>query len=91
MRTVQKRFEIRTKRVRSKISRTSIRLRLCVTKSNKHIYAQIINDVEYKTLVSVSTRSEGIYSEKKSNCNKDKAFIVGERIGELAKKSVLTK
>jgi large subunit ribosomal protein L18 len=86
MRTVQKRFEVRTVRVRSKISKVSDRLRLCVTKSNRHIYAQIINDKESKTLVSVSTMNEGIRSEKKSNCNRAKAIIIGKKIGELANK-----
>jgi len=84
MRTVQRRFEIRTARVRSKISRVSDRLRLCVTKSNKHIYAQIINDKESKTLVSISTMDKEIRSEKKSSCNKEKALIIGQKIAELA-------
>ena len=85
MRSVQKRFDVRSVRVRSKISKVSDRLRLCVTKSNRHIYAQIINDKESKTLVSFSSMDESICLKKKSNCNKEKAAIVGKKIGELAK------
>ena len=47
--------KIRHERVRKKISGTPARPRLCVYRSNKHIYAQIIDDVSGKTLVSAST------------------------------------
>ena len=42
-------------RVRTKISGTPERPRLCVYRSNKNIYVQIIDDVAGKTLVSAST------------------------------------
>lgn len=45
----------RVRRIRKKISGTSERPRLRVFKSNKHIYAQIIDDVAGRTLVSMST------------------------------------
>ena len=45
----------RHKRVRSKISGTPECPRLCVFRSAKHIYAQVIDDVSGKTLVSAST------------------------------------
>jgi len=44
----------RHKRVRAKIFGTKERPRLCVFKSGKHIYAQLIDDEKGKTLVSVS-------------------------------------
>ena len=52
------RKEVRAKkhlRVRNKISGTAERPRLCVYRSNNHIYAQIIDDVAGTTLVSAST------------------------------------
>lgn len=58
----------RVSRIRKKISGTSERPRLCVFKSNKHIYAQIIDDSQGKTLVSMST--------------KDKTFELGEEKGK---------
>jgi len=48
--------ELRIKRVRAKIFGTKNRPRLCVLKSNKHIYAQIIDDEAGKTLVAASDK-----------------------------------
>ena len=48
-----KRFN-RHKRVRSKISGTKERPRLCVFRSNKHLYAQLLDDYKGKTLLSVN-------------------------------------
>ncbi len=49
----------RHRRVRKKIHGTAERPRLTVYRSNKHIYAQMIDDVEGKTLVASSTLSDG--------------------------------
>ena len=46
MRNSKLKFRIRKSRVRAKISRVSDRARLSVFKSGKHIYAQVIDDVE---------------------------------------------
>ena len=46
-------------RVRSKISGTPERPRLCVYRSTKHIYAQLIDDVNGVTLASASSMDEG--------------------------------
>ncbi|HAP67990.1 MAG TPA: 50S ribosomal protein L18, partial [Nitrospinae bacterium] len=48
----------RKERIRKKIKGDSERPRLTVYKSLKHIYAQIINDTEGKTVASVSTLSK---------------------------------
>ncbi len=66
-------------RVRNKISGTSDRPRLSVFKSNQHIFAQIIDDTNQKTLVSASTLKLGL------KCNREAAKKVGEEIGRLAK------
>jgi large subunit ribosomal protein L18 len=52
----EKRFR-RHKRVRAKISGTSKRPRLCVFKSNKHIYAQLIDDEKGRTLATASDQN----------------------------------
>ena len=49
----------RHKRVRGKICGSSSKPRLCVFRSLKHIYAQIIDDNEGKTLVSASSNEKG--------------------------------
>ena len=53
-------------RVRTKVSGTAERPRLCVYRSNTNLYAQIINDVTGKTLVSASTLDKEVKT-KKSN------------------------
>jgi large subunit ribosomal protein L18 len=68
-------------RIRKKISGTSARPRLCIFRSNKHIYAQIINDETGSTMVSSSTRT--ISGEPR--LTKEIAFKVGQEIAEKAK------
>jgi len=48
----------RHQRVRKMVRGTEDRPRLCVFKSSRHIYAQIINDEEGRTLVTASTLSK---------------------------------
>lgn len=69
----------RHKRVRATISGTSARPRLNVFRSNKNIYAQIIDDVAKMTIVAASTLSlEG------NTSNKDAARAVGVLVAKLA-------
>lgn len=71
----------RHRRVRAKISGTSERPRLNVFRSNKHIYAQIIDDVNGVTLVAASSMDKD-FGENGSN--KEAARKVGQTIGKLA-------
>jgi large subunit ribosomal protein L18 len=57
----------RVKRIRKKISGTGERPRLSVYKSNKHIYAQIIDDSLGKTLVAMSTMDKEYASDDEKN------------------------
>ena len=72
----------RHRRVRGKISGTGACPRLNVYRSLKNIYAQIIDDVTGKTLVSYSTASKEFNGY---GGNKDAASLVGKKIAELAK------
>ena len=72
----------RHKRVRAVISGTPERPRLCVFRSEKHIYAQVIDDVAGKTLAAAST-VEKDFTEYGGN--KDAAKKVGLMIAERAK------
>ena len=56
----------RRRRIRYKISGTAERPRLSVFRSNKHIYAQIIDDVQGHTLVETSSRALGIKDSVKT-------------------------
>lgn len=70
----------RHRRVRKKVTGTADRPRLAVYRSNKHIYAQVIDDTAGKTLASASTvvGAEG-------DSPKDKAKAVGLALAEKAK------
>ena len=71
------------RRIRKKISGTSAMPRLSVFRSNKQIYAQIIDDTTGKTLVSASS-----YNNKAAKGNKvEQAAVVGKQVAELAKKA----
>lgn len=79
-------FKKRQKRVRGKIRGTSDKPRLTVYRSNKEIYAQVIDDIKGKTLASYSSGKLGKTDRKKMS-KKDIAAKVGEEIAKLAVKS----
>ena len=74
----------RISRIRKKISGTNERPRLSVFKSNKHIYAQIIDDVAHKTLVAMST-VEKDFSQGEEKGKIGAAKVIGKIIAERAK------
>jgi len=75
----------RKKRVRKKIIGTRERPRLCVFRSARHIYAQIIDDSTGNTLVSVSSMSKDLVSDIGNNSgNKIGSEIVGAAIAKAA-------
>jgi large subunit ribosomal protein L18 len=67
-------------RIRKKMEGTSDRPRLCVYRSNKQIYCQLIDDLSGVTLASASSRDEGVAGTNKSEV----ARQVGELIGSKA-------
>jgi len=71
-------------RIRRKVSGTAVRPRLAVHYSNQHIYAQVIDDVAGKTLVSASTLDK---SFEKASSNIESAQKVGQLLAERAKGS----
>ena len=75
--------EKRIKRTRYKLKRVSNRKRLTVFRSNKHLYAQIIDDTVGKTLASASTKEKNMNIDNKDR--KSLAEIIGKNI---AKRSI---
>jgi large subunit ribosomal protein L18 len=71
-------------RVRKKIRGSSQRPRLNVFKSARHIYAQLIDDVSGKTLVSVSTVSNEVSADLKYTGNIEAARKIGSEIAKKA-------
>lgn len=75
----------RHRRVRRKVSGTPERPRLSVFRSNKHIYAQIIDDTEHRTLVAASTKDADLRSDLTSASTCDASAKVGALVAQRAK------
>lgn len=75
---------IRHERVRKKISGTPERPRLCVYRSNAHIYAQIIDDTKGNTLFAASTVEKEIASHIAEMDKKAQAKLVGMTVAQRA-------
>ncbi len=80
-----KNSKIIKKRSLKKVFGTLNRPRLSVFRSNKHIYAQIINDEQGETLAFASSLNTSLFSKEQSTSNIDAAFIVGQEIAKKAK------
>jgi large subunit ribosomal protein L18 len=74
----------RQRRVRGKISGTAEIPRLRVTRSNNNIYAQVIDDVARRTIVSASSLDPEFKKQDKNGGNVDGAQLVGELVGKRA-------
>ena len=81
---VQKRSRIK-KRIRKVVSGTDSRPRLVVFRSNKEIYAQVVNDVTGTTIAAASSRDKDINSTKGTKT--EVASLVGKAIAEKAVKA----
>lgn len=75
----------RKRAIRGKLSGTAERPRLTVFRSNKHIYAQVVDDVAGKTLAAVSTAVEGIREASVEKKKTEVAQIVGQKLAEKCK------
>ncbi len=75
----------RKRSIRKRLSGTASRPRLSVFRSNKHIYAQVIDDVSGKTLAAASTQSEGIRGDLGEKKKSEAAELVGKAIAERCK------
>ena len=80
----QKAREKRHYRLRNTLSGTPAKPRLAVFRSNRHMYAQIIDDVAGNTLISASTMDKSIAASLKYTSNVDAAKAVGKAVAERA-------
>jgi large subunit ribosomal protein L18 len=60
-------------------------IRLCVHRSNSHIYAQLIDATGGNVLTSASTAEKDVAAQIKNGGNVDAAKLIGQRIAEKAK------
>ena len=73
------------KRIRQKISGDVQRPRLCIYRSLKYIYAQIVDDSQGRTLVAASTAEKNLRGDLKQAGNIQASKLVGKTIAERAK------
>jgi large subunit ribosomal protein L18 len=78
-------------RVRRKVSGTAERPRLAVYRSNRHIYAQLIDDVAGRTLASASDAEAGAGAGTTSGAKREAAKAVGTLIARRAKEAGITR
>lgn len=71
-------------RVRRKVSGTAQRPRLNVYRSSHHIYAQVIDDVAGRTLVSASTLDKDLRADLADKSAEERAKAVGRAVAERA-------
>ena len=72
------------KRIRERISGNANRPRLCVYRSSKYIYAQIIDDTQGNTLAAASSREKDVRGDLKQGGNIEAAKVVGKVIAQRA-------
>ena len=83
-------FERRRRRVRTALrKRGGARPRLSIHRTGRHIYAQVIDDAQGKTLASASTLEKDVRGSTGATC--DAAASVGKRVAEKAKEAGVTK
>ena len=81
----------RQKRVRKKVTGTPEKPRLCIFRSARHMYAQLIDDTKGCTLAAASTMSSEIRDKIKTVKKTEAAKIVGQQIAEIAKTKGIVK
>jgi large subunit ribosomal protein L18 len=88
--TKKEKRTLRHTRVRSRVSGLKERPRVAVFRSLSHIYAQVIDDSEGRTLMTASDR-ELPESSRREKTKKEIAFLVGEALGKKARSAGITK
>ncbi len=84
-------FARRRQRVRTTLrKRGGTRPRLSIHRSGRHIYAQIIDDAEGRTVASASTIDKDVKGAKSSGATTQSAQDVGRRVAERAKAAGVT-
>ena len=72
-------------RIRKHVNGTAERPRMVVFRSNKHIYVQVIDDVQGKTLAAAASNDKQLAADCKGKNGIDTAALVGKAIAERAK------
>ena len=71
-------------RIRKHVNGTAERPRMCVFRSNKQIYVQVIDDLQGKTLVAAASNDKELAAQCKGKSGIEAAAIVGKAVAERA-------
>jgi large subunit ribosomal protein L18 len=77
----------RHRRLRKRVSGTLERPRLVVHRSHLHLEAQVVDDLNQKTLVGCSTRGKEFRKKAKGGSTTAAAKLLGEQVGQAAQKA----
>ncbi|MFN3595019.1 MAG: 50S ribosomal protein L18 [Thiobacillaceae bacterium] len=80
----------RARKTRAKIAELAV-ARLCVHRTNCHIYAQVIDASGGRVLTAASTLEKDLRGTLKSGGNVEAARLIGQRIAERAKQAGITR
>ncbi len=83
--------ERRKHRIRKKVRGSQDRPRLCINKSNKHLFVQLINDEDHKTILGIGTLGKELKGSKLARKSKDAAKHLGELVAKKAKENQVEK
>jgi len=83
--------KLKRQALRGNIKGTLNRPRLSIYRSHEHIYAQIIDDINSKTLLAYSTLNRSIKLNLATGRTCDSSRLVGEKLAELSLKKNVTK
>ncbi|MFH1577633.1 MAG: 50S ribosomal protein L18 [Candidatus Omnitrophota bacterium] len=87
----EKTRKVRHKRIRKRLRSNAESMRLCVRRSLKNLYIQVIDDSQSKTLFSFSTRTKEVYDRAPYGGNVAAAEVLGEIAAEkLKQKGIAT-
>ena len=81
----------RKRRIRVRVEGTPERPRLTVFRSNKHIYAQVIDDVSQRALAAVSTLSKEVKDQLPGQDKTGRSKVIGAAIAQACKSKGITK
>lgn len=87
----KERKERRIRRVRNKIHGTLERPRMTISRTNRHLFVQLIDDDQGKTIVSFGTLSKENQKTPRARKSKENARWIGKRVAELAKEQKIEK
>ena len=83
--------KLKRESIRGRIKGTLERPRLSVFRSNENIYAQIIDDITSKTLVSCSTLDRDIKLTRQNGRTCNASRLIGQKLANLSKEKHITK